>query len=71
MAGKVFFSVSMSLDGFIAPPAGKDAGLRGADVSHDPEQQLFEYACHEGNYGLRNILENARDEERKAAEARR
>jgi hypothetical protein len=33
---------------------------------------LFEYACHEGNYGLRNILENARDEERKnAAEARR
>jgi hypothetical protein len=38
MAGKVFFSVSMSLDGFIAPPAGKDAGLRGADVSHDPEQ---------------------------------
>ncbi|MCC6176130.1 MAG: dihydrofolate reductase family protein [Chloroflexi bacterium] len=41
MAGKVFFSVSMSLDGFIAPPAGKDAGLRGADVSHDPEQQLW------------------------------
>ena len=39
MAGKVFFSVSMSLDGFIAPPAGKDAGLRGTDVSHDPEQQ--------------------------------
>jgi len=28
---------------------------------------LFEYACHEGNYGLRNILQNARDEERAAA----
>jgi hypothetical protein len=41
MAGKVFFSVSTSLDGFIAPPAGKDAGLRGADVSHAPEQQLW------------------------------
>ena len=39
MAGKVFFSVSMSLDGFIAPEAGKDAGLRGDDVRHDPEQQ--------------------------------
>ena len=28
---------------------------------------LYEYACHEGNYGLRNILENARDAERAAA----
>jgi hypothetical protein len=35
------------------------------------EGELYEYACHEGNYGLRNILENARDEERKAAEAAR
>jgi hypothetical protein len=31
------------------------------------EGELYEYACHEGNYGLRNILENARDEERKPA----
>jgi hypothetical protein len=28
---------------------------------------LYEYACHEGNYGLRNILQNARDEDRAAA----
>jgi hypothetical protein len=35
------------------------------------EGELYEYACHEGNYGLRNILENARDEERKAAGATR
>src|SRR5215208_1219411 len=41
MAGKVFFSVSMSLDGFIAPSEGKNAGLRGDVVSHDPEQQLW------------------------------
>ena len=34
------------------------------------EGELYEYACHEGNYGLRNILENARDEERAAARAR-
>jgi hypothetical protein len=34
-------------------------------------ERPFEYACHEGNYGLRNILENARDEERKAAGAKR
>jgi hypothetical protein len=31
------------------------------------EGELYEYACHEGNYGLRNILENARDEDRAAA----
>jgi hypothetical protein len=24
---------------------------------------MFEYACHEGNYGLRNILSAARAEE--------
>jgi hypothetical protein len=31
------------------------------------EGDLIEYACHEGNYGLRNILEVARDEEKAAA----
>jgi hypothetical protein len=31
------------------------------------EGELYEYACHEGNYGLRNILENARDADRAAA----
>jgi hypothetical protein len=35
------------------------------------EGELYEYACHEGNYGLRNILENARDAERSGAETRR
>ena len=34
----------------------------------DATQRPFEYACHEGNYGLRNILSAARAEE-KAAEA--
>jgi hypothetical protein len=33
------------------------------------EGELYEYACHEGNYGLRNILENARDAEKAAAAA--
>ena len=28
---------------------------------------LYEYACHEGNYGLYNILNGARSEERGAA----
>ena len=30
------------------------------------EQPMFEYACHEGNYGLQNILINARVAERAA-----
>jgi len=33
------------------------------------EGDLFEYACHEGNYGLRNILQYARDAEAAEAEA--
>jgi hypothetical protein len=37
-------------------------------LTADPEQQLFEYACHEGNYAMRNLLSGARAAER-AAEA--
>ena len=33
------------------------------------EGPMFEYACHEGNYGLANTLSGARAEERAAAEA--
>ncbi len=32
---------------------------------------IYEYACHEGNYGLRNILSGARWEEKAAEEAAR
>jgi hypothetical protein len=32
-----------------------------------PEYQFFEYACHEGNYAMRNILSASRAEERKPA----
>ncbi len=34
------------------------------------EETLFEYACHEGNYGLPNILSGNRAEEAKAAGSR-
>ena len=36
-------------------------------LTADPDQPLFEYACHEGNYAMRNILSAARAEEAKAA----
>jgi len=37
----------------------------GVPMKSDPAQtQIFEYACHEGNYAMRNILSAARAEER-------
>ncbi|MQA89270.1 MAG: hypothetical protein GEU90_03400 [Gemmatimonas sp.] len=33
------------------------------------DEQLYEYACHEGNYALSNVLSGARAEERREAEA--
>jgi len=35
-------------------------------LTKDPTQAPFEYACHEGNYGLANILSAARAEEKTA-----
>ncbi len=34
------------------------------NLTKDPSQPPFEYGCHEGNYGLRNILSAARAEEK-------
>jgi hypothetical protein len=33
--------------------------------------RLYEYACHEGNYGIVGILQGSRETERRAAEARK
>ena len=30
---------------------------------------IYEYACHEGNYGMTNLLAGSRAEEKAAAEA--
>src|SRR5262245_58121121 len=37
-------------------------------LTKDDSQPVLEYSCHEGNYGLVNILKAARAEEKKAAE---
>jgi hypothetical protein len=39
------------------------------DLDEKPGYEIYEYACHEGNYGLANMLSAARAEERAAAEA--
>ena len=33
--------------------------------------RIFEYACHEGNYALRNVLAGARAQENDAAQTKR
>ena len=37
----------------------------------DPTYDLYEYACHESNYGMADILKGARAEEKKAAEGKK
>jgi hypothetical protein len=40
----------------------------GVPLKSDKDQtEIFEYACHEGNYAMRNILSGARADERAAA----
>ncbi len=41
------------------------------DLDSRPGYEIYEYACHEGNYGLANMLSAARAEERTAAAAQR
>ena len=36
----------------------------------DAQYELVEYACHEGNYGMTNILSASRAREKAAEEAR-
>ena len=36
-------------------------------LTRDPAYDLYEYACHEGNYAVPNILRGARVQERQAA----
>jgi len=42
-----------------------------AELSFYPSKGMFEYACHEGNYGMHGILAGAREKERLAATAKR
>jgi hypothetical protein len=34
-------------------------------LTRDPQSQVFEYACHEGNEGMRGMLKAAREAEKK------
>jgi hypothetical protein len=39
------------------------------DLNAKPGYEIYEYACHEGNYGMRNMLSAARADDKAAAEA--
>jgi hypothetical protein len=39
------------------------------DLNTKPGYEIYEYACHEGNYGMRNMLSAARADDKAAAEA--
>jgi hypothetical protein len=51
-------------ESFTAPWTAKVPMMKTSDM-------IYEYACHEGNYGLEGSLAGARAEERKAEEAKR
>ncbi len=42
-----------------------------ARLNLTPQNEMFEYACHEGNYAMHNILSGARAEDATAAKANR
>jgi hypothetical protein len=52
---------SIRLDDFRTWTRPWSFGMR---LTRDPQAQVFEYACHEGNEGLRNMLKVARDAEK-------
>ena len=39
-------------------------------LRRDPEYQIFEYACHEGNYSMRNTLSGSRADEKQSGGGR-
>jgi hypothetical protein len=53
----------------VSDPTVWDRPWGGEYEMHPLKGQVFEYACHEGNYALPGILAGARAEERKAAAA--
>ena len=65
---------AISLSALVAPGvAAQNAPTKAPDklwsfalnLTKDSSQGVFEYACHEGNYAMKNILSAARAEEQK------
>ena len=57
--GEILYEFSVTDDDIYTEP------WRGEMTLRTMNDQIYEYACHEGNYGLPNILAGARQEEQK------
>jgi hypothetical protein len=64
-ADKIEWSVTV-----IDPDTWTRPWTYGMQLTQDPEQTLFEYACHEGNYAMRNILSAGRAADAAAAQGK-
>ncbi len=53
----------------IEDPATYTATITGVLLMQRTDARIYEYACHEGNYAMRNILAGARAEERLTTQA--
>jgi hypothetical protein len=53
----------------VADPNTFERPITGEVALNVSEGNIYEYACHEGNYALQGVLAGAREEERAAAEA--
>jgi hypothetical protein len=49
-------------------PASFTRSFSGRLPMNQSDLPLYEYACHEGNYGMENLLRGARAEEREAVQ---
>ncbi len=54
----------------VSDPATYTAPITGVLLMQRSNEKIFEYACHEGNYAMRNMLSGARAEEKLIAETR-
>jgi hypothetical protein len=61
---------SIRYEFLVTDPSLWDVGWGGEFPMELAGEPLFEYACHEGNYGLVNTLRGVREEERSTAPAR-
>ncbi len=53
----------------IEDPTAFERPWAGEIPLHATPGPIYEYACHEGNYGMANLLAGAREDEKRAAEA--
>jgi hypothetical protein len=61
-AGTILYRFTVEDPESFTEPWGGELPFRRLD------EQIYEYACHEGNYALGNVLSGARDEERRKAQ---